>query len=335
MRTTIGLAFLLAAAPAQAEETGFLGARVAATQGRVVLVREGRPLEIVRPGRTVGVEDRAHLEVGAAAQASISWPGVASVRVHGPIALEWGAARDASALELSVLELGCVEIELRAGRARLALPEGWVAWLDAGAFRIEGTARGGFDIENRAGTAVKIGRELAADRVRPAVWLEPGARAPLDAQAEPPRTADLTREAPAWAAVEWPWRDEPAAVVAEVPVPPALPVAVEPPAPRKEFRPQEWRNFSRASLEPHGPIVVERVPALAVKRSPEGRVDVELARTASAPAWILTPTKDVELQPGARVFFDPQGVITARIGSLRTTDLASPRPSWSELAPAQ
>ncbi len=382
MRTLCVLLALAGTARAQAAD--FLGARVAAERGRVLLVRDGRAIEIVRPGRTIAVDSAAHLEIGAAAQACLSWPGALSLRLTGPVALEWGTSADAqnttaeaeTALDVSVLELGRIEIEIRAGRARLALPGGWVSWFGTGAFRIEGTARGGFDIENRAGSSVKIGRELAHERVRPAVWLEPGGRAPLDAHEEAPRTPDLTSQAPPWPAVEWPFGTaaqpppraelaspmpapthppvQPAAIdvppVEPAPTapqahdePPISPAAVEhepkivaverPPAALQEFRSAEWRNLPRASLAPHGAVVIQVTPALTVKRSEGDRLGVELARDAAASAWVLGPQADIELQPGARVFFDASGVLTAHIGSIHVIDLSAPRPTWSELVP--
>jgi hypothetical protein len=360
---------------ARAQEADFSGARVAADRGRVILVQEGEATLIVRPGRTIGVHAAAHLEVGAAAQACVSWPGVASLRLTGPVALEWGlsttpeneAGAGEAALEVSVLELGRIEIELRAGRARLALPGGYVSWFGTGAFRIEGTARGGFDIENRAGNAVKIGRELAHQRVAPAVWLEPGARAPLDSKEVPPRTPDRTAQAPPWPEVEWPFGipaqgpAEIAPVPAETPAltPPAaeppvlapasaepepktvevtepIPIAPESPPPAlREFLSVEWRGLARAALAPHGAVVIQLHPALAVKPLDGGRLDVGLARDATAPAWILGPKADIELQPGARVFFDAHGALTAHIGSIHVTDLSAPRPRWAELAPEE
>jgi hypothetical protein len=382
MRTLCVLLALAGTARAQAAD--FFGARVAAERGRVLLVRDGQAIEIVRPGRTIGVNTAAHLEIGAAAAACISWPGAMSLRLTGPIAIEWGTAAESPnttadtepSLDVSVLELGKIEIEIRAGRARLALPGGYVSWFGTGAFRIEGTARGGFDIENRAGSAVKIGRELAHERVRPAVWLEPGGRAPLDPREVAPRTPDLTSQALPWPEVEWPFgiaaqelpRAEPPtptaaptvspvdAAVIEVPaVEPTQPEAKTPdekpiapavvehepkPAvvealsvPEQEFRSAEWRNLSRASLAPHGAVVVQVTPALTVKRSDGDRLDVELSREATASAWVLGPKADIELQPGARVFFDTSGVLTAHIGSIHVVDLAAPRPRWSDLAP--
>lgn len=366
---------------ARAQAGEFFGARVVAERGRVVLVRGGQPIEIVRPGRSVDVSAAAHLEVGAHAEACVSWPGVASLRLTGPLALEWGTTPGAEAkvgelepgLELCVLELGRIEIELRAGRARLFLPEGWVSWFGAGAFRVEGRPRGGFEIENRAGAAVKIGRELAEQRVSPALWLEAGSRAPLNAMPDEPHTPDRTAHAQPWPQVDWPWgirTSEPAnpgvlppdshdpaapdatavapvldpspatpsaAVSTPVLAPPAAldqsaPIAAPVRAPA-EFRAEQWHDLARASLAQCGAIVIQVTPALTAKPLPGGRLEVALEREALAPAWTFGPNADVELQPGARVFFDAAGALSAHIGSIKMTQPAPDRPRWSELAP--
>ena len=82
--------------------------------GRAVLVQNGSRGETVLPGEPRRIVGPAHLRVVADAHATLSWPGIGTLKLAGPVELEWSGPTlrageplvEPSTLELSVHTLG-------------------------------------------------------------------------------------------------------------------------------------------------------------------------------------------------------------------------------------
>jgi hypothetical protein len=181
--------------------------RLEVLRGRVVLRQEGQAERLVRPDEEIAWPAKSGLEIGAGAQARLSWAGTASWQVWGPALLEWSPSDSTSSsvtgLRFSVHDLAWADVEIRRGEHRLDLPGHWSAKLESGALHLRSLPAGPMEIRYHAGTPLELLWSGDADHVRPPVTVYPGSSLRLERPPEGP--ADQTRGANAWGQPTWPW----------------------------------------------------------------------------------------------------------------------------------
>jgi hypothetical protein len=137
--------------------------------GRASLVQGEDVRVLTRASKPRAVRGEAYAEVAVLAEVELSWPGSASLRVRGPAALEWTPDGDVRVLRAERLEL-----EVRRGVRRLALPGGWSLAVERGAIGAGETPSGDWRVEHRGGSAVPLAKDG-----EPAGALQGGARVRL------------------------------------------------------------------------------------------------------------------------------------------------------------
>lgn len=294
-----------------------LAARVEVLEGRARLFAPDRIEALFEHLPPLLVEGPVHLDVRAAARVRVTWPGQASVLVHGPAALEWRPAAVASpagegeglrtftsqALRLDVLDLGTIDLEARRGAIELALPGAWRTRVERAALQLSSTASGAVELWHHAGLGLRL--EWLGDKseTRPPVDMPAGSRVHLDRPKPPPRAALLEERREPWpaGAEEWPWRmtsDTPEAAAARMA------------APRRTERLEGWRD-TEGSRVTHVEAIDDqgRVRLVPLAGAPEARPTSgasEPRRRTSTPEAtaaqvpVTTPTVAVEVVPGAR-----------------------------------
>jgi hypothetical protein len=139
--------------------------------GRASLVQGEEVRVLTRASKPVEVRGEAYAEVAVLGEIELCWPGSASLRVRGPAALEWAPNG-----EVRVLRAERLELEVRRGVRRLALPGGWSLAVERGAIGAGETASGDWLVEHRGGLDVPL-----AKAGEPAGALQGGARVRLSA----------------------------------------------------------------------------------------------------------------------------------------------------------
>jgi hypothetical protein len=182
--------------------------RVEVEYGRAVLVQRGSRGELILPDEERPVGRAAYLLVGAGALAHVTWPGCGSLRLEGPVELEWRPGDGDLRPEWAVARLGAVDVEVRSGAPRLELPGGWSARLGRGSVHVSGKGRDTCEVELRAGDELRLAPELRAGHVRPPVVLTSGMQVHLGDELIEVSRPDATASAEGWDRVAWPWRKD-------------------------------------------------------------------------------------------------------------------------------
>ncbi|MEM7309246.1 MAG: hypothetical protein AAF682_21355 [Planctomycetota bacterium] len=121
-------------------------------RGGVWLVRGESIERLTRVDGSRRVEGAAYIELGAGGEIELAWPGLASLRVTGPAALEWtpsASAPNEGAVQL--YRFRRLEAEVRRGRRDLRLPQGWNLSLARGAVHAEERVTGDVLVHHRGG----------------------------------------------------------------------------------------------------------------------------------------------------------------------------------------
>ena len=182
-------------------------ARLELQVGRASLVNGGASSEL-RRGVVRQVAGQAHLELYGSTRVHLSFGARASLDLFGPCTLEWGECTRAGAsaldLEIRFHQLGEVELEVRRGVHQIELPGDWRLLVGAGAMQFQGRLDGPTEVNLHAGPETAIHWHGDRGRPRPPLWARAGT--PCLLSEPPPSRPDLTRAAPAWEFVSWPWR---------------------------------------------------------------------------------------------------------------------------------
>lgn len=193
-------------------------ARVEVFRGRAVLVDEGGEHSLARGEEHVG-QGRVHLELGAGAEAGVSWPGRAGLHLWGPASLEWsghpsdrpraeGESFSSHELEIELFDLAWADFEVRRGHHSVRMPGGWRGTFDSGAFYLRGLPTGPTELRHHAGGPLALEWVGDPDRARPPVVVYPGSSLLLGREVgEVPRTEPRVGvwDARGWEETEWPW----------------------------------------------------------------------------------------------------------------------------------
>jgi hypothetical protein len=205
------LAFaLLLQAPALGKTgSGFEG-RVSVLRGRAVLVDEDGSRRLLGTAEDFQAPEKAHLELGAGAEARLTWTGQASLRLWGPASIDWQpwiprvkSADREPGLAWRVTELAWADLEVRRGVHRIELPGNWSARVEQSAIHLRSLPWGPIEVRHHAGSVLQMLWSGDPHHVRPPLTIYPGSSLRLD---QPPEGAeDVTRHARAWDLPTWPW----------------------------------------------------------------------------------------------------------------------------------
>lgn len=175
----LGLCLAIAAELSAALELRAGPAWVASERGVTLHVGAGERTELGA---------RGFLATGSLARARLSLGAAACIDVDGRAAVQWSPApAERCGIDLALSDAGEVEISVRRGPVWLALPGGWFAHLERGAFAVRGLSGGRTELESRAGEPVLLRSASLDGFVRPPATLLAGARVVLAPSASSPR----------------------------------------------------------------------------------------------------------------------------------------------------
>ena len=125
--------------------------------GRASLVQGEKVETLTRVGGAREIAGKAYLELGTGSELELAWPGLSSVRLTGPAALEWTPpGADPMRIKLRLLRFDRLEAEVRRGSYVLDLPQAWSLDLGRGAISIEERPQGDLVITHRGGEDAKL-----------------------------------------------------------------------------------------------------------------------------------------------------------------------------------
>ncbi|MEZ6013935.1 MAG: hypothetical protein R3F49_02370 [Planctomycetota bacterium] len=224
------LALLLALAPvAAARPQGSpSSARIEVLTGRARLVTAASIEQLSVHNKVLTVVGPTYLDVRPGGQVRVTWPGAASVLVHGPAGFEWstgapdgGASPGQGDLALSFAALGHVDLEVRRGTVDVELPRAWRTRVSGAALQLDALASGAVELTHHAGAPLSV--EWVGERAtsRPPVQVRAGSSVRLDRPRHSPQEAPQEARREPWPAGtdDWPWRvraDTPAATAARL-----------------------------------------------------------------------------------------------------------------------
>jgi hypothetical protein len=121
--------------------------------GRVELIDAAGLRTLTPRSGAVGLSDVAYAEAGALTELELRWPALASARVEGPAALEFGAG---SAASLRLVRFRRTEVEVRRGTLSILAGEAFAIELAAGALSLRELPDGVIELENRGARTIRV-----------------------------------------------------------------------------------------------------------------------------------------------------------------------------------